>query len=216
MDVEAYVTSLPVSDAEKRRTRSDLTAFGNILASHGRTFPEECDYQEYRTQKSTDKNPKTTDDRIRRIKRYFDTLQKGEAQMTIPEPERAGLVPEPETTATENTVIIPASTVPAQNSEVTAEEVTQPEHTAPETEEPSSLEAEEKKSPRMGAPRKSPEGRTKKITVYITPALEEDVKDLARIVGTTTPDYIFRLISRESRLREKDLAIIREIRQNTQ
>ena len=191
MDVEAYVTSLPVSDAEKNRTRKDLNAFKELLASHGRTFPEECDYQEYRTMKSaTDKNPKTPADRIRRIKKYFDTLQKGEVQMTIPE-----------TTATENTVIIPA----------------QPDETSvPASEEPealSTLEAEEKKSPRMGAPRKSSELRDKKITIYITASLEEDVKDLARIDGRTTPDYIFRLIERESEKRANDLASIREMRQ---
>lgn len=179
MDVEAYVTSLHVSDAEKNRTRKDLNAFKELLASHGRTFPEECDYQEYRTMKSaTDKNPKTPADRIRRIKKYFDVLQKGEVQMTIPE-----------TTATENTGIIPT-----ENSAVTAE-------------------AEEKKSPRMGAPRKSSELRDKKITIYITASLEEDVKDLARIDGRTTPDYIFRLIERESEKRAKDLASIREMRQ---
>ena len=189
MDVEAYIESLSVSEKEKSRTRSDLTAFGKILASHGRTFPEESDYQEYRTQKSTDKKPKTTDDRISRIRRYFETQHKGEVHMTIPEPERAGLVPETETTATENTVIIPA-----QNSAVTAE-------------------AEEKKSPRMGAPRKSSELRDKKITIYITASLEEDVKDLARIDGRTTPDYIFRLIERESEKRANDLASIREMRQ---
>ncbi len=178
MDVEAYIESLSVGEKEKSRTRSDLTAFGKILASHGRTFPEESDYQEYRTQKSTDKKPKTTDDRISRIRRYFETQHKGEVQMTIPE-----------TTATENTVIIPA-----QNSAVTAE-------------------VEEKKSPRMGAPRKSSELRDKKITIYITATLEEDVKDLARIDGRTTPDYIFRLIERESEHRAQDLASIREMRQ---
>jgi len=195
MDVEAYIESLSVSKEEKRRTRSDLTAFAKILANHGRTFPEECDYQEYRTQKSTDKRTKTTDDRISRIRRYFDTLQKGEVQMTIPEPERAGLVPE-----TENLT---------ENSEVTAEAV----HTAQPDETPSTLEAEEKKSPRMGAPRKSSELRDKKITIYITASLEEDVKDLARIDGRTTPDYIFRLIERESEKRATDLASIREMRQ---
>ena len=205
MDVEAYVTSLPVSDAEKNRTRKDLNAFKELLASHGRTFPEECDYQEYRTMKSaTDKNPKTPADRIRRIKKYFDTFQKGEVQMTIPEPE---------TTATKNTVIIPA-----ENRAVTAEPApAQPDETSvPASEEPealSTLEAEEKKSPRMGAPRKSSELRDKKITIYITASLEEDVKDLARIDGRTTPDYIFRLIERESEKRATDLASIREMRQ---
>lgn len=204
MDVEAYIESLSVSKEEKRRTRSDLTAFSKILANHGRTFPEECDYQEYRTMKSTDKRTKTTDDRISRIRRYFDTFQKGEVQMTIPEPE---------TTATENTVIIPA-----ENRAVTAEPApAQPDETSvPASEEPealSTLEAEEKKSPRMGAPRKSSELRDKKITIYITASLEEDVKDLARIDGRTTPDYIFRLIERESEKRANDLASIREMRQ---
>ena len=205
MDVEAYIESLSVSDSEKRRTRSDLTAFLKILTSHGRTFPEECDYQEYRAMKSTDKNTRTTESRIRRIKRYFEAQQKGEAQMSIPEET----IPAGNSAVTEE--IVQAEQPEAQPNETLKGTATE---TYPEAFLP--LETEEKKSPRMGAPRKSPEGRTKKITVYITPALEEDVKDLARIVGTTTPDYIFRLISRESRLREKDLAIIREIRQNTQ
>lgn len=183
MHVEDYVQSLSVSEAEKNRTRNDLNAFFELLASHGRTFPEECDYEEYKARKSaTDKNPKTPTDRIRRIKKYFDQLKKGEAQMTIPETEA----------------------ITAEDSTVTAEQ--------PET--PSTMETEEQKSSRMGAPRKSPEGRTKKITVYITPALEEDLKDLARIDGRTTPDYIFRLVERESRTRANDLRLIREMRQN--
>ena len=122
-------------------------------------------------------------------------------------------IPEPETTATENTGIIPA-----ENRAVTADPApAQPDDTSvPASEEPealSTLEAEEKKSPRMGAPRKSSELRDKKITIYITASLEEDVKDLARIDGRTTPDYIFRLIERESEKRANDLASIREMRQ---
>ena len=185
MDVEAYVKSLSVGDDEKRRTRSDLTAFLKILASHGRTFPEESDYQEYRTLKSTDKNTKTTEDRIRRIKRYFDTFQKGEAQMTIPE----------------SPITETAGIIPAEDSAVTADPVpAQPEAS-------STLEAS-----RMGRPRKSPEGRNKKLTIYITEELEEDVKDLARIVGTTTPDYVFRLIEREAKNRAQALDLIRKMR----
>ena len=202
MDVEAYIESLSVSDSEKSRTRSDLTAFLKILTSHGRTFPEECDYQEYRAMKSTDKNTRTTESRIRRIKRYFEAQQKGEAQMSIPE-----------------------ETIPAGNSAVTEEivQAEQPEAqpnetlkgTATETSPEAllTLETEEKKSPRMGAPRKSSELRDKKITVYITASLEEDVKDLARIDGKTTPDYIFRLVEREATKRAKDLELIRSMRQ---
>ena len=191
MDVEAYVKSLSVGDDEKRRTRSDLTAFLKILASHGRTFPEESDYQEYRTLKSTDKNTKTTEDRIRRIKRYFDTFQKGEAQMTIPE----------------SPITETAGIIPAGNSVVTADPVPDTDHQSEEPEASSTLEAS-----RMGRPRKSPEGRNKKLTIYITEELEEDVKDLARIVGTTTPDYVFRLIEREAKNRSQALDLIRKMR----
>ena len=191
MDVEAYVESLSVGDDEKRRTRSDLTAFLKILASHGRTFPEESDYQEYRTLKSTDKKPKTTDNRISRIKRYFDTFPKGEAQMTIPE-----------TPSTET-----AGIIPAENSAVTADPVPDTDHQPEVPEASSTLEAS-----RMGRPRKSPEGRNKKLTIYITEELEEDVKDLARIVGTTTPDYVFRLIEREAKNRAQALDLIRKMR----
>lgn len=202
MDVEEYVKSLSVGDDEKRRTRSDLTAFLKILASHGRTFPEECDYQEYRTLKSTDKKPRTTEDRISRIKRYFETQQKGEVQMTIPETE---------TPATETAAIFPAEPVRAGDSTenssvpVPAQQEASAEGDAPEA--PSTLETS-----RMGRPRKSPEGRNKKLTIYITEELEEDVKDLARIVGTTTPDYVFRLIEREAKNRADALDLIRKMR----
>lgn len=201
MDVEAYIKSLSVGKDEKRRTRSDLTTFLKILASHGRTFPEESDYQEYRTLKSaTDKTKKATDDRISRIKRYFDTLQKGEAQMTIPE-----------TPATETAGIFPTEPVrtgdSAEDSAVTTEPVPDTDHQPETPEAPATLEAS-----RMGRPRKSPEGRNKKLTIYITEELEEDVKDLARIVGTTTPDYVFRLIEREAKNRADALDLIRKMR----
>ena len=199
MDVEAYIESLSVSDSEKSRTRSDLTAFLKILTSHGRTFPEECDYQEYRAMKSTDKNTRTTESRIRRIKRYFEAQQKGEAQMSIPEE----IIP---SAVTEE--IVQAEQPEAQSNETLKGTATE---TSPEA--LLTLETEEKKSPRMGAPRKSSELRDKKITIYITASLEEDVKDLARIDGRTTPDYIFRLIERESEKRANDLASIREMRQ---
>ena len=91
MTVEEYVQNLSVSEAEKHRYSKDITAMQCILAQHDRIFPEESDYQEFR-QSATDKNPKTTEDRIRRIKKYFDTLQKGEIQMTMSELEEKNAV----------------------------------------------------------------------------------------------------------------------------
>ena len=65
-----------------------------------------------------------------------------------------------------------------------------------------------------GRPRKSPEGRSKKITIYLTQALENDVKDLARIQRLSTPDFIFRLIERERDRRAEALSTFRALEEN--
>ena len=90
----------------------------------------------------------------------------------------------------------------------------------------SSVEAEEQTEPELpqgggavqegghrvtGRPRKSPEGRSRKLTLYLTPALDDDVKDLARIQRLSTPDYIFRLIERERDRRADALAAFRAL-----
>ena len=55
------------------------------------------------------------------------------------------------------------------------------------------------------------EGRSRKLTLYLTPALDDDVKDLARIQRLSTPDYIFRLIERERDRRADALAAFRAL-----
>lgn len=184
MDVEEYVQSLPLSEPEKSRYRKDISAFLAFLAEHGRNWPEESDYQRFRELKAS--TDKSTKTTEGRIGRVrrYFEAQKGEAQMTLPE--------------TEN---------PADISLLPDPEIVQPEP-------PATVEEEEKKSPHMGAPRKSPEGRDQKLTIYITASLKNDVKDLARIEGTTTPDYIFRLIEREAHNRAQDLNTIREMRRS--
>ena len=190
MNVEEYVQSLQFSEAEKNRYRRDISAFLAILSEYGRNWPEESDYQKFKELKaSTDKNPRTTEDRIRRVRRYFEA-QKGEAQMTLPETETPAVIP-----------LLPEPAIEQQPQQ-------------PEPEAPVTVEEEENKSTRMGAPRKSPEGRDQKLTIYITASLKNDVKDLARIEGTTTPDYIFRLIEREAQTRADDLNLIRKMRRS--
>lgn len=70
---------------------------------------------------------------------------------------------------------------------------------------------EVKNEKHLGRPRKSTEARSKKLTIYLTPQLEEDVKDLARIKKLTTPDYIFRLIENEAIREAEKLKIFRDL-----
>ena len=79
---------------------------------------------------------------------------------------------------------------------------------------PAEVEAPEttETTPHIGRPRKSPQCRDKKITIYLTPEVVRDLQDLARIEGTTTPDYVFRLIELEADRRKEDLETIRKMR----
>ena len=67
-----YISTLSVTDDTKRKTRKDITAFVEILKSHGRTWPEECDYEEYKEALSKDgKTENTVKDSISRIKKFY-------------------------------------------------------------------------------------------------------------------------------------------------
>ena len=65
-----------------------------------------------------------------------------------------------------------------------------------------------------GRPRKSDEPRSKKLSIYLTPTLEADVKDLARIQALSTPDYIFRILQRETERRADTLATFRTLKED--
>ena len=65
-----------------------------------------------------------------------------------------------------------------------------------------------------GRPRKSDEPRSKKLSIYLTPSLDADVKDLARIQRLSTPDFIFRLIERERDRRADALMTFRALEEN--
>ena len=122
---------------------------------------------------------------------------------------------------------IPMNECVQESSEEGREETVQVvEEPAPHPPLLSSVEAEEQTEPELpqgggavqegghrvtGRPRKSPEGRSRKLTLYLTPALDDDVKDLARIQRLSTPDYIFRLIERERDRRADALAAFRAL-----
>ena len=46
----------------------------------------------------------------------------------------------------------------------------------------------EKPKKKMGRPRKNPEGRDFKATIYLEKPVKEDLYDMARIAGTTASD----------------------------
>ena len=66
----------------------------------------------------------------------------------------------------------------------------------------------------MGRPRKSSEARTKKLSIYLTPSLEADLKALARIQELSTPDYIFHLIERETERKADKIAAFRALKED--
>ncbi len=135
-----------------------------------------------------------------RITNEFFTYRhktKGEVQMTIPEPERAGLVPE-----TENLT---------ENSEVTAEAVhtAQPDETPIQQNMTADNETEKRKP---GRPIKGDEGRDKKITVNIPTSIFNDIKDMANIDNVTFPDCVNAVLENAVNDRWDDIQAIRALR----
>lgn len=148
----------------------------------------------------------TTEKRVTLARRFFSWAQKGELQ----------LITQDKITSKEDTPPILTHSAQEQ-SFLTGQEVentSQEEHTNLTLTHPHEEEETEAHEHNTGRPRKSPEGRSRKLTIYLTPALEADVKDLARIARLSTPDYIFRLIEREKDRRADALNTFRSLEED--
>lgn len=84
-------------------------------------------------------------------------------------------------------------------------DVMQPQDTAAQA------SRQEKSKKTGGRPKKYDEEKNIKLSVYLTPTLDADLKDLARIQRLSTSDYIFRLIERERDRRADALAAFRAL-----
>ena len=74
--VEEYLSMRQLSAPEKNRIRGDVGDFLSILEGSGRILPSEEDYSTFREMRlQKDSNPRTVQDRIHRIKKYYEWRQ---------------------------------------------------------------------------------------------------------------------------------------------
>ena len=74
--VEEYLSMRQLSAPEKNRIRGDVGDFLSILEGSGRSLPSEEDYSTFREMRlQKDSNPRTVQDRIHRIKKYYEWRQ---------------------------------------------------------------------------------------------------------------------------------------------
>ena len=109
---------------------------------------------------------------------------------------------QPDTASTENEPLLPPV-------EALHQQAHSAESTLPPQENNKALR--KKTKGKQGRPRKSSEVRSKKISIYLTPTLEADIKDLARIQKLSTPDLIFMLIEHETQRRAEAIKTFRTL-----
>ena len=61
-------------------------------------------------------------------------------------------------------------------------------------------------------PKAAAEKRTVKLSIYLTPSLYANVKDLANLYGKSITDYIVSLIERDTEAKQEHLIFFREMR----
>ena len=170
----------------------------DCLEQTGREAPSEEYYTALEESLLSDLAKSTTASRVRLARKFFTWAQGQEGDRQI---DMNDCIHEEVGTIEQEPVIPPLSSVEAEE---------QPAFCAPELPQEEEAGQEEQRQT-TGRPRKSPEGRSRKLTLYLTPALDDDVKDLARIQRLSTPDYIFRLIERERDRRANALATFRAL-----
>ena len=155
----------------------------------------------------------TTKDKIKLTRKFFMWTQKGEGQL-----------PMTDTQNTEEIISISNDEAPALSFPYEQEEIhhvaEQSSHEAPKV-TPQSTETEGEalqtttshtKRAHQQAPKSS---KLPKLTIYPTPELDADIKDLANIAGLPVSTFILKIIERETQNRKDDLAVIRKLRAKT-
>ena len=223
-EIERYIETLPgkkpgesAGQSSKKKTRNALADFMLILSKHGRTWPEQSDYDEYRAGKPDNE---TTKQNVKRIERFFAWLEPRKETIELAEeyaqqglfPEKEAGVNEPETLGANEPEISQAvddsaSTENMQASE--AEPITENEfETWPGAEnEPAPVK---NKGGRKRYDTEKGEKRSVKFMVYFTPSVMAELKDLCSMKHTTCANYLFELACREIEKNGEALAFFRE------
>ena len=199
----------------------------------GNYEPDEAYYSAFQTHLSENYSESTINSWINLVRKFFDWTLTNEAQLPIIQPERKESMSNEEAPEMhypdmqEETLQAEAEPTRAENFLPPHEEeqgelltpVFTPNVDAPHAQEQPLPPQEElggtaSNTLHSGRPRKSDEPRSKKLTIYLTPSLDADVKDLARIQRLSTPDFIFRLIERERDRRADALMTFRALEEN--
>lgn len=196
--------------SSKDKTKNALADFMLILSEHGRNWPNDSDYQEYRECSTYSENETTQNER--RIKKFFAWLEPTRKEKNEVAEEYTQQVLFGENGAG---VDDGASTENTQANEGAIE----PE-TWPEAEKEPSPSVEEKPVPTRGGKRanagrkrldENGEIRNVKMTVYMTETTATDFQALCLLKhASSATDYVLGLIKGEIAKNEKALSFFRE------
>lgn len=222
-DYHSMVTPYLATLRHGKLTPDTITTYTNNL-NHSIDFliaggyePNEAYYSALEANLAQRLAKSTTQKRVSLARRFFTWAQKGQMIMTtLDEIASNENIPEAQSSTSQEEITgdnLPEEAISNPSSPtVDAPNITRPaDPIMPPQEEEEEAGAHEHNT---GRPRKSPEGRTRKLTIYLTPALDADVKDLARIQRLSTPDYIFRLIERERDRRADALNTFRALEED--
>ena len=144
----------------------------------------------------------TTNDKIKLTRKFFTWTQKGEAQLPM-QP-----ITETPSYGNDNAtdLLFPAED---EGTPQTITELSAHEEAAPTAKKEHQGHRD---SRHQEAPKSS---KLPKLTIYPTPELDADIKDLANIAGLPVSTFILKIIERETQNRKDDLAVIRKLRAKT-
>ena len=189
-EAEKYIANLvtrkgnTAGDSEKQKTRRALAYMTALLKERGHSWPDESDYKAYRAGSNSDN--KVIDENISRIEKFFAWLKK--------ETER---MPENGTTATldaETSQPEMFSELDTQGVEASASTNTESE-TWPESDTKSDTGKATKKKPgRKVFDTENGEKKDKKLMMYFTPALFDEIRDWCYLKRISAVSYITSLI----------------------
>ena len=165
--VEEYLSTRSLSTPEKNRIRGDIGDFLYILEDIGRTWPSEEDYRTFREMRlHKDRSPRTVQDRIQRIKKYYEWRQ----TQAMKNAEQTG------------------GQVAQEN-----EELSTPKEKAVLIVAPTEEGTDEGNKPRRGRKPKPENADRVQVSVYLDRDTYEGVKDIAAFSGQNISDIMARL-----------------------
>ena len=204
-EIETYITELknkqgnPASTSEQRKTRKALSVMIDILASNGRSWPIEIDYEEYSSKSSC--NERGTKDNVARVKKFFDWLLSRRENLQGVDDKHDTQPDFSPSQASDNTQEISNDHEPIREKlqGVDYEHETLPDFVP-------SHEGDEKQTHKRGGKRDNAGRKTKNengeklekfATVYLTPTQADKFKALCSLDGLKISDKLREMIEKE-------------------